>query len=187
MAFQPQKSPVYMLLTLAADDDELIPPKKNGGPLPKDEIERVRLWIKQGAVWPDGLAPLRQREAGQHDRPPNPDNLELVKKLHAAIIAKAAGKSEADMREYQNTVPRTGARYTMVPIKGGDFLMGSPQNEAGRQADEAPQVKVKISPFWMGKIEVTWDEYLTFHVAPVIVKRTGPGKRPARTSQNSMW
>ena len=41
--------------------------------------------------------------------------------------------------------------------------MGSPEDEAFREVDEGPQLKVKISPFFMGKVEVTWDEYLAFY------------------------
>src|SRR5207253_3602865 len=51
--------------------------------------------------------------------------------------------------------------YVMVPIKGGEFTMGSPETEAGHSADEE-QHKVKISPFWMERCEVTWDEYEPF-------------------------
>jgi formylglycine-generating enzyme required for sulfatase activity len=47
----------------------------------------------------------------------------------------------------------------MVPIPGGVYRMGSPTSEKGRQADEGPQHPVEIKPFWMGKLEVTWDEY----------------------------
>ena len=51
------------------------------------------------------------------------------------------------------------AKFDMVPIPGGIFLMGSPSGEKGRDADEGPQHPVQIEPFWMGKCEVTWDEY----------------------------
>ncbi len=47
----------------------------------------------------------------------------------------------------------------MVPIPGGKFLMGSPEDEEDRNEDEGPQHEVEIEPFWMGKYEVTWDEY----------------------------
>jgi formylglycine-generating enzyme required for sulfatase activity len=50
----------------------------------------------------------------------------------------------------------------MVPIRGGEFLMGSPPGEAGRKPDEGPQHPVKLSPFWMGRCEVTWNEYELF-------------------------
>ena len=53
----------------------------------------------------------------------------------------------------------TDVTFDMVPIPGGTFAMGSPDNEPGRNADEGPQHEVKLRPFWMGKTEVTWDEF----------------------------
>jgi formylglycine-generating enzyme required for sulfatase activity len=50
----------------------------------------------------------------------------------------------------------------MVPIPGGEFVMGSPAGEAHREADEGPTHKVKIEPFWMERCEVTWNEYELF-------------------------
>src|SRR5262249_26227630 len=50
-------------------------------------------------------------------------------------------------------------KFEMIPIPGGTYLMGSPANEPGRKDDEGPQHPVTIQPFWMGKCEVTWDEY----------------------------
>ena len=52
--------------------------------------------------------------------------------------------------------------YDLVAIQGGEFLMGSPAQEKNRKADEGPQHKVKIEPFWMGKYEVIWDFYDLF-------------------------
>jgi formylglycine-generating enzyme required for sulfatase activity len=40
-----------------------------------------------------------------------------------------------------------------------ETIKGSPASEAGRQANEGPQHKVKIPAFWMAKTEVTWDEF----------------------------
>jgi formylglycine-generating enzyme required for sulfatase activity len=50
----------------------------------------------------------------------------------------------------------------MVPIPGGEFVMGSPETEKARKPDEGPQHKVKVTPFWMGQCEVTWNEYELF-------------------------
>jgi formylglycine-generating enzyme required for sulfatase activity len=164
--FVPAKSSMLALVSLAADDDDLMPPKKSGGPLGKEKIEQIRMWIEQGAVWPENAPPLQAREALQ-ERPPNPDNLELVKKIHALTLDRSKEQSEAEMKAYENVVPRTGVKYSMQPIKGGEFLLGSPTGEAGRKPDEGAQVKAKIDPFWMGKYEVTWNEYLPFQVTPV--------------------
>ena len=60
-------------------------------------------------------------------------------------------------------IPGSSASFEMVAIPGGEFTMGSPEDEPFRDEDEGPQVKVKISPFFMEKVEVTWDEYLAFY------------------------
>jgi formylglycine-generating enzyme required for sulfatase activity len=60
---------------------------------------------------------------------------------------------------YVEKIPGSKVTFEMVPIPGGAFLMGSPESEKDRQADEGPQHPVAIRPFWMGKLEVTWDEY----------------------------
>lgn len=64
-----------------------------------------------------------------------------------------------DFKPYTETITGTDVTFDLVPINGGEFLMGSPDDEEGHNPDEGPQHKVKIAPFWMGKHEVTWDEY----------------------------
>ncbi|VAX42029.1 protein of unknown function DUF323 [hydrothermal vent metagenome] len=73
--------------------------------------------------------------------------------------SNSEAKTEKEMKAYKLLIPQTEVSFEMVPIKGGEFVMGSPSKEKGRNKDEGPQHKVKIEPFWMGKYEVTWDEY----------------------------
>jgi formylglycine-generating enzyme required for sulfatase activity len=77
-------------------------------------------------------------------------------------LRKEGINTEADMRAYTNAVPGSSVNYVMVPIKGGEFVMGSPDGEKGRKPDESPQHKVKVGPFWIGQFEVTWNEYEIF-------------------------
>jgi formylglycine-generating enzyme required for sulfatase activity len=155
--FNLEKSSLYALTLLPKDDDSLMPP--------------------QGAPWPEGLK-LKAQEKKQ-DRPPNPDNFALVQKIHALIVEKsAADTAEAAMKAFTTTVPKTGAVYEMLPIKGGEFLMGSPETEKHRNPDEGPQTKVKVAPFWMGKLEVTWNEYLPFQITPIDRYKDGARKTP---------
>jgi formylglycine-generating enzyme required for sulfatase activity len=65
----------------------------------------------------------------------------------------------AQHKGYSETIPGTKLKFDMMPIPGGTYLMGSPKTEKGRQPDEGPQHPVAVRPFWMGKCEVTWDEY----------------------------
>ena len=71
----------------------------------------------------------------------------------------AEAKTAAEMKPYVQQIRDTDVSFEMVPIPGGTFLMGSPEDEEGRNEDEGPVHPVKIEPFWMGKCEVTWDEY----------------------------
>ena len=47
----------------------------------------------------------------------------------------------------------------MVAIPAGDFLMGSPETERERSVDEGPQHRVQLQGFWLGKYEVSFDEW----------------------------
>ena len=84
----------------------------------------------------------------------------------AALVAappitpkEAEAKTEAAMKPYTQRIPGSLADFHMVPIKGGTVTLGSPASETDRQEDEGPQVQVRIKPFWMGKHEVSWNEY----------------------------
>jgi formylglycine-generating enzyme required for sulfatase activity len=74
----------------------------------------------------------------------------------------AMAQQPKEFKEYKATVPGSQVTFTMTPVPGGIFTMGSPSNEKGRAPDEGPQRKVNISAFWMGTKEVTHDEFLVF-------------------------
>ncbi len=63
-------------------------------------------------------------------------------------------------------------KFDMVPVPGGTFTIGSPESEEKRGEDEGPTRKVEIKPFWMGRVEVTWDEYDEFAFSLDIRKKT---------------
>jgi formylglycine-generating enzyme required for sulfatase activity/mono/diheme cytochrome c family protein len=158
VAFRLKASPVYTTTTLSPDDDALMPPKAKGGPMPVARIEILAKWIEQGASWPDGLklAPKKAEEVA------GGDELAAVTGIHQKIMANLKVQSALEMKAYTNSIPGTAVTYGMVAIPPGEFLMGSPASETGRQPDEGPQHKVKISAFWMGRCEVTWNEYELF-------------------------
>lgn len=87
--------------------------------------------------------------------------------------------TEAEMQPYTEELVGTDVTFDMVPIPGGTFLMGSPEDEADRKEDEGPQHLVKIEPFWMGKHEVTWDEYDIWSFALDIQRRRLVGAEPS--------
>jgi formylglycine-generating enzyme required for sulfatase activity len=70
---------------------------------------------------------------------------------------------EGEFTDYTEEILGMDVRFEMVAVEGGTFLMGSPETEPGREPDEGPQREVKVSPFWMGKLEVTWREYDAYY------------------------
>jgi formylglycine-generating enzyme required for sulfatase activity len=74
-------------------------------------------------------------------------------------VENAEAKSEAEMRPYTEEIPGSSYEYDMVPIRGGMFTMGSPDDEEDRNDDEGPQLQVEVEPFWMGKTELPWELY----------------------------
>ncbi len=75
-----------------------------------------------------------------------------------AALAEEKGAS-AGHKSYTETIVGSKVTFDMVAIPGGEFVMGSPASEKDRNDNEGPQHPVKIGPFWMGKHEVTWDEF----------------------------
>ncbi len=66
------------------------------------------------------------------------------------------------MVPYTATIPGTQITFEMIPIPGGEFMLGSPMTEPGRKADEGPQILLKTPPFWMARNEIRWEEYHEF-------------------------
>jgi formylglycine-generating enzyme required for sulfatase activity len=51
------------------------------------------------------------------------------------------------------------AQEDFIRLPGGSFRMGSPVTEIQRNPDEGPRHEVTVSPFWMGRYEVTQAEW----------------------------
>lgn len=102
-------------------------------------------------------------------------------------VPDAAATTEAEMKPYTERVfvdgkalgndegTKAELSFQMVPIKGGKFLMGSPEDEAERGEDEGPQHEVEIAPFWMASHETTWKLYEEWCFEMDIARRKAEG------------
>jgi formylglycine-generating enzyme required for sulfatase activity len=172
--FDADQSAVFTLTNVSEDDATLMPPADQGGPLDKESIATLRQWIAQGAIWPKDVnlkVRMKKPSGGA-----SPDALDLVQRIHAKIVEQSKAEGEGKFVDYSATIPKTGVPYKMVAIQGGEFLMGSPESEAGRRETEGPQAKVKVSPFWLGKTEVSWDEFEPFMINTVERFKNGARK-----------
>jgi formylglycine-generating enzyme required for sulfatase activity len=79
----------------------------------------------------------------------------------ALLAARPGGaaptKSPADdaRKPYEEKIPNTVIKFQMVPIPAGTILVKDP-------AGKKPPQNVHIKPFYIGKMEVTWDEFDVF-------------------------
>jgi formylglycine-generating enzyme required for sulfatase activity len=152
------KSATYTSTIEPPDSDFIMPPPNKGKPLPKEQTDLLRDWINQGAYWPDGLV-LQQKRVEVAGGGPSP---ELVSQIHWRIVTNLAMNLTAEMKPYTETIPGPKVTFDMVPIPAGHFLLGSAESEPGHKPDESPQRPVAIEAFWMGKCEVTWNEFELF-------------------------
>ena len=85
----------------------------------------------------------------------------------SAAPAKPTPPATPDMQPYAIPIG-DDLEIPMQPIPVGSdgfpahVTLGSPAEEAGRKADEGPQVQVELEPFWIGKFEITWDVFDAF-------------------------
>lgn len=76
--------------------------------------------------------------------------------------------------KFTEQIPNTAISFNMVPVQGGTFKMGSEEAEPFRKKDEGPVRSVTVSKFFMGEVEVTWDEYWAFYASTMSEGRLDP-------------
>ncbi|MCA8962109.1 MAG: formylglycine-generating enzyme family protein [Planctomycetes bacterium] len=96
--------------------------------------------------------------------------------LALALALSAAPGSDAPdetatplgMAPYSVRVDGTSIEIPMIPLPVGTdgyperFRFGSPDGETGRKGDEGPALEMKVAPFWIGRFEITWDQFNVF-------------------------
>ncbi|MCE2806557.1 MAG: formylglycine-generating enzyme family protein [Gemmataceae bacterium] len=76
-----------------------------------------------------------------------------------ALVTTGRADDAPKAANFTQKIDGSSVAFDMVAIPGGKFKMGTPDSEAGRKDDEGPQHEVELAPFFMGKTEVTWDEF----------------------------
>jgi hypothetical protein len=82
---KPQESELYLRITLPADDEGRMP--KGGEPLPPDKVERIRLWIEQGARLPEVDAVAKADDAPPDVAPADSKALDVLRASGASVLA----------------------------------------------------------------------------------------------------
>ncbi|WP_367154613.1 SUMF1/EgtB/PvdO family nonheme iron enzyme [Methylomonas sp. HYX-M1] len=108
----------------------------------------------QAAVY---LAALPQ--TGQLFRDPRPQNRAAT--AYPAQLDWQPAPSEIQLKRPDPNIDRSVEPIlpNLVPIPAGQFTMGSPDSEPGRDADEGPQHEVKLAAFQLAEAELTFNEW----------------------------
>ena len=76
--------------------------------------------------------------------------------------ADSAAQEAATLEVVTDTIPGTGVTFSLVHLPGGMFVMGTPDDESGRDEDEGPVRQVQVGAFYMATHEVTYEEFAVF-------------------------
>jgi len=77
-----------------------------------------------------------------------------VKRAQNVAVNAAAQSAGKTLSAYTETIPGTVVKFEMVPVPGGTYTINDPKTGKPEQ--------VTIKPFYIGKTEVTWDEFDVF-------------------------
>jgi formylglycine-generating enzyme required for sulfatase activity len=79
---------------------------------------------------------------------------QLIKQKNSWVVLKKAKKANCFIEPLGNCLS-----LKMVVIPGGNFMMGSPENELERFDDEGPRHEVRLGKFLMSKYPVTQSQW----------------------------
>jgi formylglycine-generating enzyme required for sulfatase activity len=89
-----------------------------------------------------------------------PESAPRVQVPPPVLIAAASPLLPVGFTNYTEKIPGTSAGFELVAITGGEAILGSPEDEPGRNKNDLARHKVFVNSFWMGKYEVGWPEFL---------------------------
>jgi formylglycine-generating enzyme required for sulfatase activity len=139
------------------------PPGPAVGQLMGPAVPPIPARVVRGAAWNNAPTPGECRSATRDATDPNgAPNVGFRVVCNEAVPGAAAPAKPTAGLSPGKTVEMDcgGVPMKLTYIPPGDFLMGSPENEAGRYGPEGPQHRVRITKaFYMGVTEVTQAQY----------------------------
>ena len=89
-------------------------------------------------------------------------------------MAELTLQAEAKQTRYFTESLGNGVDLDMILVEGGEFEMGSPENEPERDDDEGPQHRVTVSSFCMGRYPVTQAQWRFVAGLPQVEQELSP-------------
>jgi sulfatase modifying factor 1 len=106
--------------------------------------------------------------------------------LSVMMIPSTAAAQDGQQKKFSDTITtKNGEKisFDMVLIPVGDFMMGSPANEAGRKDDEGPRHEVQLDSFYLCTTETTIRLFMAYYEETMSAKSdlltTGDEQKPS--------
>ncbi len=92
--------------------------------------------------------------------------------IGVTMVADTSAQDKHPKRYTETVTTEDGRKlsFEMVLIPGGDFLMGSPADEVGRQDHEGPQREVRLDSFYLCTTETTIELFMAYYEETVTSK-----------------
>lgn len=130
-------------------------------------LGRLRWAVSAGVATQRGPEARTREVEGVGSGRPAPLNLPAALLLALMFLPGAVfGSNDATKERYSETVTLAAGKtvsFEMILVPGGTFLMGSPETESGRKADEGPVRQVRLSPYYLAATETTMELFLGFY------------------------
>jgi len=95
-----------------------------------------------------------------------------------------AAQDLGELAAYTETIPGTTVMFDMIPVPAGVVTVVDGEAEGDERV-------VEVAPFWIGKTEVTWDEYDVFQlgldVEPMLRQGIDAASRPSKPYGAPDW
>ena len=89
----------------------------------------------------------------------DPESLTALERQIRATLELQGGQESADGRPGSHAAIAARAAIPLIAVPAGSFVMGSPDEEWGRDGDEGPQREVTVNAFLLGRYPVTNSDY----------------------------
>lgn len=87
---------------------------------------------------------------------------------------------------FEEKIPGTFVKVSMIAIPGGTFKMGSASSEQFHNEDETPIRTVKVDKFYMSEFEILWEQYWSFFQNTKSVGKVPPSVVYANNSRQDL-
>ncbi len=163
----PAQSLLYTALTLPESERLAMPPAGRFKRVPKAEIETIKQWIAQGAVWPEGETIHAHKSTPSGDSI-DPAEMELVLKIREKILSQASNIQDSESKHsesYTDRIENVRATLKMIPIPKGSVQL------KGTEPDDV--FTAHLNSFWMAEKEISWDLYQPFMEPKIVRNKDG--------------